>query len=61
VITDIHANLLALEACVTAVDSLGVDAVLCGGDLAELFFGDYSRLELRYQDIVNEQKRRLTR
>jgi Icc-related predicted phosphoesterase len=33
VITDIHANLLALEACLTAIDPLGVDAVLCGGDL----------------------------
>jgi Icc-related predicted phosphoesterase len=32
-ITDIHANLLALEGCLTATESLGVDAVLCGGDL----------------------------
>jgi putative phosphoesterase len=33
VITDIHANLPALEACLAAIDSVGVDAVLCGGDL----------------------------
>jgi predicted phosphodiesterase len=33
VITDIHANLLALEACLDVIDSIGVDAVFCGGDL----------------------------
>ena len=33
VITDIHANLPALEATLTAIDGLGVDAVVCGGDL----------------------------
>jgi putative phosphoesterase len=33
VITDIHGNLLALEATLAAVDALGVDAVYCGGDL----------------------------
>ncbi len=33
VITDIHANLLALEACLSAIDTIGVDAVFCGGDL----------------------------
>ena len=34
VITDIHANLLALEACLSEIDAAGVDATLCGGDLA---------------------------
>jgi putative phosphoesterase len=33
VITDIHANLPALEAVLEAIDSSGVDAVYCGGDL----------------------------
>jgi putative phosphoesterase len=33
VITDIHANLLALEATLTRIDDLRVDAVYCGGDL----------------------------
>ncbi len=33
VITDIHANLAALEAALAAIDSLGVDATYCGGDL----------------------------
>ena len=33
VITDIHANLPALEATVARVDELGVDALYCGGDL----------------------------
>jgi putative phosphoesterase len=33
VITDIHANLAALEASLAAIESLDVDAVLCGGDL----------------------------
>jgi putative phosphoesterase len=33
VITDIHANLPALEAVLARIDALGVDAVYCGGDL----------------------------
>lgn len=33
VITDIHANLAALEAALTAIDADGVDALYCGGDL----------------------------
>jgi putative phosphoesterase len=33
VITDIHANLRALQAALARVDELGVDTVLCGGDL----------------------------
>ena len=33
VITDIHANLPALEAALAAIDAVGVDAVYCGGDL----------------------------
>ena len=33
VITDIHANLLALDAALVRIDELGVDAVYCGGDL----------------------------
>jgi putative phosphoesterase len=33
VITDIHANLPALEAALQRIDELGVDAVYCGGDL----------------------------
>ena len=33
VITDIHANLLALEAALTRIDELRVDAIYCGGDL----------------------------
>ena len=33
VITDIHANLPALEAALVRIDELGVDAVYCGGDL----------------------------
>jgi putative phosphoesterase len=33
VITDIHANLPALEATLVEIDGLGVDAVYCGGDL----------------------------
>ncbi len=33
VITDIHANLPALEAAFGAIDTIGVDAVYCGGDL----------------------------
>jgi putative phosphoesterase len=33
VITDIHANLPALEATLAEIDQLGVDAVYCGGDL----------------------------
>jgi putative phosphoesterase len=33
VITDIHGNLPALEASLDAIESIGVDAVYCGGDL----------------------------
>jgi putative phosphoesterase len=33
IVTDIHANLPALEACREAVRAIGVDAVYCGGDL----------------------------
>jgi putative phosphoesterase len=33
VITDIHANMSALEATLAEVEGLGVDAVYCGGDL----------------------------
>jgi putative phosphoesterase len=33
VITDIHANLPALEAAVARIDELGVERVYCGGDL----------------------------
>ena len=33
VITDIHANLPALEAVLEAIEASGVDAVYCGGDL----------------------------
>jgi putative phosphoesterase len=33
VITDIHANLPALEAALARVDELGVESVYCGGDL----------------------------
>lgn len=33
VITDIHGNLPALEASLEAIESIGVDAVYCGGDL----------------------------
>ena len=33
IITDIHANLPALEASLAAIDAIGVDAVCCGGDL----------------------------
>jgi hypothetical protein len=33
VITDVHANLAALEATLTEIDRLGIDAVYCGGDL----------------------------
>ena len=33
VITDIHANLLALQAALAHIDGLEVDAVYCGGDL----------------------------
>ncbi|MGH2938348.1 MAG: metallophosphoesterase family protein [Solirubrobacterales bacterium] len=33
VITDIHGNLPALEAALTAVEEIGPDAVYCGGDL----------------------------
>ncbi len=33
VITDLHANLPALEAALAEIDRLAVDAVYCGGDL----------------------------
>ena len=33
VITDIHANLPALEAALARIDEIGVDATYCGGDL----------------------------
>ena len=33
VITDIHANLPALEAALQAIDAFGVDGLYCGGDL----------------------------
>jgi len=33
VITDIHANLPALEAALDRIDELGIDRVYCGGDL----------------------------
>jgi putative phosphoesterase len=33
IITDIHANLPALEACRDAIRAIGVDGVYCGGDL----------------------------
>jgi putative phosphoesterase len=33
VITDIHANLPALQAALVRIDELGVDAIYCGGDL----------------------------
>jgi len=33
VITDIHGNLLALEASLEAIEPIGVDRVYCGGDL----------------------------
>src|SRR4051794_13959578 len=33
VITDIHANLIALEAVLARVDELAPDAIYCGGDL----------------------------
>jgi putative phosphoesterase len=33
VITDIHANLPALEAALDHIDALGIDRVYCGGDL----------------------------
>ena len=33
VITDIHANLPALEAALARIDELGIEAVYCGGDL----------------------------
>src|SRR5436190_7937617 len=33
VITDIHANLPALEAALARIDELGIEAIYCGGDL----------------------------
>jgi putative phosphoesterase len=33
IITDIHANMPALEAALAAIEAMGIDAVYCGGDL----------------------------
>jgi hypothetical protein len=33
IITDIHANLAALDAALTRIDELGIERVYCGGDL----------------------------
>jgi putative phosphoesterase len=33
IITDVHGNLPALEACLARIDELDLDAVYCGGDL----------------------------
>jgi putative phosphoesterase len=33
VITDVHGNLAALEAVLDAIESMGVEAIYCGGDL----------------------------
>jgi putative phosphoesterase len=33
IVTDIHGNQPALEACLAAIDAIDVDAVYCGGDL----------------------------
>jgi Icc-related predicted phosphoesterase len=33
VITDIHGNLPALEAALARIDELGIERVVCGGDL----------------------------
>ena len=33
VITDLHANLLALTAALEHIEELGVETVICGGDL----------------------------
>ena len=33
VITDVHGNLPALEAALSAIDSMDLDAIYCGGDL----------------------------
>src|ERR1700726_2506992 len=33
VITDLHGNLLALQAALERIDSLGIERIYCGGDL----------------------------
>jgi hypothetical protein len=33
VITDIHANLPALQAALARIEELGIDEIYCGGDL----------------------------
>ena len=33
VITDIHANLPALEAALARIEELGIERIYCGGDL----------------------------
>jgi hypothetical protein len=33
IITDIHGNLLALDAALGRIDQLGVERIYCGGDL----------------------------
>ena len=33
VITDIHANLPALQAALARIDELGIETIYCGGDL----------------------------
>ena len=33
VITDIHANLPALQASLRRIDELGIEQIYCGGDL----------------------------
>ena len=33
VITDIHANLPALQGCLARIEELGIERVFCGGDL----------------------------
>ena len=35
VITDIHANLTALQAALARIDDLGIETVFCGGDLVD--------------------------
>ncbi len=42
VITDIHANLPALEAALARIDELGVDATYCGGDPHDRALGERS-------------------
>lgn len=35
-ISDLHANLIALDAALTEIDSLGVDEIICLGDIVDL-------------------------